>query len=162
MLFKLSSWQCRTSFFRFGLGCAATTRLLFSRIGRTTMKLSPHNGQTSGVYRGGRSGVVCDAWDQYLGMEHTDTALYMLYTVKQVWSFLVKWWSQILHCWFLHHSWEFTVILREMYLQTFFVRVQFINSKMFTIKMYKLMKTCSRLISPNRRMHTILWKYVVF
>ena len=28
--------------------------------------------------------------------------------------------------------------------------------------MYKLMKTCSRLISPNRRMHTILWKYVVF
>jgi len=112
---------------------------------------------------GGRGGVVCDAWDQYLGMEHTDTALYMLYTVKQVWSFLVKWWSQILHCWFLHHSWEFTVILREMYLQTFFfVRVQFINSKMFTIKMYKLMKTSSRLISPNRRMHTILWKYVVF
>ena len=48
------------------------------------MKLSPHNGQTSGVYRGGRGGVICDAWDQYLGMEHTDTALYMIYTVNQV------------------------------------------------------------------------------
>ncbi|XP_039833943.1 uncharacterized protein LOC120694754 isoform X2 [Panicum virgatum] len=32
---------------------------------------------------GARGGVVCDAWDQYLGMEHTDTALYMAYTVNQ-------------------------------------------------------------------------------
>ncbi|KAG2576793.1 hypothetical protein PVAP13_6NG071200 [Panicum virgatum] len=29
---------------------------------------------------------------------------------------------------------------------------------MFTIKMYKLMNTSSRLVSPNRRVHTTLWK----
>jgi len=54
----------------------------------------PHNAGAAGVSgasrtdphrttEGGRGGVVCDAWDQYLGMEHTDTALYMAYTVNQ-------------------------------------------------------------------------------
>ena len=108
---------------------------------------------------GGGSGLWClgpVSWDG----AYWHCTLHAVYS-EHVWSFLVKWWSQILHCWFLHHSWEFTVILRRCICRLFFVRVQFINSKMFTIKMYKLMNTSSRLISPYRRMHTTLWKYVV-
>ena len=50
---------------------------------------------------------------------------------------------------------------RDVFADFFLEGVQFINSIMFTIKMYKLMNTSSRLVSPNRRVHTTLWKYVV-
>lgn len=41
---------------------------------------------------------VYGAWEQYLGMEHTDTAPKRAYTVNQVCSFLMKWCCQIFWC----------------------------------------------------------------